>query len=446
VNLLLLDSQHCFVAYAMRCMRFGHHVRVVMALDKEGRRVTTGDGLIEKVEREEWRKHMAWADLILMSDNDKWMREVDAYKRKGYPVFAPSPESAELELDRKKGQAFFEKHGLQVVPYQAFTDAKKAEKYVTAEMERFVCKPNNNQARELSYCAKSPKDMVFMLRRWDAQNAIKGEFMLQEFVDGIEVGVAGWLGPKGFAGYVEEFFEHKKLCNDDLGPATGETGTPEKYVPISDSQLAKELLLPLEADLIKMGHFGSFAVGAMVDKDGDPIPLEATCRMGWPSFQIVNSLHPDPCDWMAELIEGKDTFTPFLDHAIGVVVYQPPFPYDDLIKKCGGKLKNETLGIPLYGLNQDNPYFDHIAPSDVMDGVAPDDALKDQRVMVSTGDYLAVCTGVGETVRDAKAEAYKAIDSLDIPNSIGYRTDIGDRLRTALPKLQEFGFVSTWTY
>src|SRR5689334_14392083 len=106
----------------MRLMRAGHHVKVVMALDKDGQRSKSGDGLIEKVEREEWKKHMGWADLVLMSDNDKWLIPVDAYKRKGFPVFAPSPESAELELDRRKGQAFFDAHGIRTVPYKAFSD------------------------------------------------------------------------------------------------------------------------------------------------------------------------------------------------------------------------------------------------------------------------------------------------------------------------------------
>jgi phosphoribosylamine-glycine ligase len=427
-------------------MRAGHHVRVVMALHADGQRDKSGDGLIEKIEREEWKKHMAWADLVLMSDNDKWLRELDAYKRKGFPVFGPSPESAELELDRRKGQAFFEKHGISTVPYQAFSDAAKAIKYVREKNERLVCKPNNNQARELSYCATSPKDMLFMLERWDEQHAIKGEFLLQDFVEGAEVGVAGWLGPKGFAGYFEEFFEHKKLLVDNLGPTTGETGTALKYVAKEDSQLAKELLLPLERDLIKLGHLGSVAVGCIVDDDASPRPLEFTMRLGWPSFHIVQSLHSEKCEWMVDLLDGKDSFRPLTEHAIGVVIYQPPFPYEDLIKKCGGKLKNETQGIPLYGLNEDNPHFDHIAPVDVTDGKAPNDDLVLARCLVSTGDYLAVCSGLGDSVREARTEAYAAVDSLDIPNSIGYRTDIGDRLRKDLPTLQGYGFCSTWEY
>ena len=75
-----------------------------------------------------------------------------------------------------------------------------------------------------------------------------------------------------------------------------------------------------------------------------------------------------------------------------------------------------------------------------------DGEIVDQRLMVSTGDYLVVATGTGDSVKAAKSEAYKAVDSIEIPNSVGYRTDIGDRLKKDLPILQSHGFCLDWTY
>jgi phosphoribosylamine--glycine ligase len=448
MNLLLADDTCSFVPFALRCMRFGHHVRVCMPNDKQtGRQPKTGDGLVEKVR--EWEKHVDWADLILLSDNERWLRQLDVYKRRGYPVLAPSQASAELELDRKKGQKFLEDHGIKTMPFQSFTNAQKAIAYIEKEGKRFVCKPNNNQARELSYVSKSPADMILMLQRWEEQKMIKGEFLLQEFVEGVEVGVNGWMGPQGFCSYVEENFEHKKLMNENLGPNTGETGTAIKYIARKESDLAKELLDPIEKALVKMGHLGPVDVAVIVDENGDPRPLEFTMRMGWPAWNIVQSLHPDPCQWMKDLIDGKDTFKPLLEHAIGVVVFQPPFPYDDLIKKCGGKLNGACEGIPLYGVDTDNPYFEDIQPCDVMSGKAPameGDEVVEKRMLVSTGDYLAVCTGTGDDVKAAKKQAYKCVESMEIPNSVGYRTDIGDRLKKDIPVLQDYGFCESWRY
>jgi phosphoribosylamine-glycine ligase len=84
-----------------------------------------------------------------------------------------------------------------------------------------------------------------------------------------------------------------------------------------------------------------------------------------------------------------------------------------------------------------------------MDGKAPamvDGKVEDKRLMVSCGDYLVVATGLGEDVREAKKHAYQAVESVEVPNNLIYRTDIGDGMRTKIPKLQEYGFATTWRY
>jgi phosphoribosylamine--glycine ligase len=423
-------------------MKAGHHVRTCIAYDKETKqRKKIGDGLIEKIEREEWQKHMNWADIVLTSDNVKWLMTLDAYRRKGYPVFAPSYESAQLELDRAKGQAFLKANGVQTMDYEVFTNYRKAEEFVKETGKRYVSKPFGDKDKALTYCAKNAADMCYMLERWDANPKHAGtKFMLQEFVPGIEFAVNGWMGKNGFAKYIEESFEHKKLCNDDKGPSTGEQGTAIKYV--QKSELADEILLPLERALMKIGHTGSIDVSAIIDEDGVPQPLEFTSRPGWPAFNIVQELHPDPIEWMADLLDGRDTFRPYTDHAIGVVMTIPDYPYSQFTKK-------EVSGVPVYGLDDANEHRAELAPCELMDGKAPamvDGKVEEKRLMVSCGDYLVVATGVGENVREAKKAAYAAAESVEIPNNVIYRTDIGDRLRTQLPKLQEYGFATDWRY
>src|SRR5271157_3252408 len=367
--------------FAQRCMKAGHHVRVCMARDKETKqRCRNGDGLIEKVENEEWAKHMNWADLVIASDNVKWLKELDCYRKKGYPVFAPSYESAQLELERGKGQDLFRKVGIQVADYEVFRDYRAAEKHVRAQMKRFVSKPMGDRDKALSYVSESPADMCYMLQRWAKLEPVCKPFLLQEFVGGIEFGVAGWLGRKGFARYVEENFEHKKFMNDDVGPNTGEQGTACKYV--SQSSLADEVLFPLESELIRMGHTGSVDVSVIVrvDEDGSPMPLEFSCRLGWPSFDICQSLHPDPCGWMVPLLDGEDIFEPSLDHAIGVVMSIKPYP-----NKCPEP--KVLMGIPVYGLDDENQYRDHLSPCNLESGTAPtmaDGEVQDKRCFVST--------------------------------------------------------------
>ena len=118
------------------------------------------------------------------------------------------------------------------------------------------------------------------------------------------------------------------------------------------------MLYPLERELIKIGHTGSVDVSVIVDENGEPRPLEFTSRPGWPSFNIVQALHPDPCAWMADLIDGEDSFRPSTEHAVGFVLPIPDFPYTTLTKK-------EVSGVPVYNLDDENPYRDLLTPCEV---------------------------------------------------------------------------------
>lgn len=448
LNVLIVDATGWGLDFALRCNAAGHHARLCIARDdKTKQRNPVGDGLVEKLENEEWQRSTNWADLIVTTDNCKWMRELDVYRKKGFPIFAPSYESAQLELVRGKGQELFQKRGMKVIPYETFTNYLKAEEYVKSRMERMVSKPDGDKAsKDMSYVSQSPRDMIYMLRRWKEKfgDAVAHKFCLQEFVGGVEFAVAGWMGSKGFSSFVEENFEHKKLMNDDKGPNCGEMGTVSRYV--KDSALAREVLLPLEGDLIKLGHTGSVDVSVIVDENGDPRPLEFTMRLGWPAFHIVQPLHPDPCTWMVDLLDGNDTFQPLEDVAVGVVM---TISVAAVSGSSAHENRKELSGIPLYDVDQSNPYRNCIAPVEVQSGIAPDDvggAIEERRLMVSAGGYLAVATGCAETVREAKAEAYKAVASVEIPNSIMMRTDIGDRCRADIPKLQSMGFAEQWEY
>lgn len=421
-------------------MKAGHYVRMCISKDqKTGKRSPIGDGLVEKIENEQWQKHINWCDLILTDDNLKWLPELDRLRRKGFPYFGPSAEAAELEVVRGKGQELLKRNGVHTIPYETFTDFAKARKYVIEQNKRFVCKPDGDKDKALSYVSKSTRDLAFMLRRWgELTKGNPGTFMIQEYVKGVEIGVAGWLGKNGFAAYFEENFEFKKLMPDDYGPNTGEMGTALKYV--NGSKLADQILMPIERDLMKMGCTGSVCVSAMVDEEGDPRPTELTVRLGWPSFNIVQCLHREPVEWMGDALDGRDTFKPLMDHAVGVVIAIPPFPNT---KPDDAKI---VTGIPVWGLDDDNEYRDYLSPCALMAGEAEsDDPNVMEKCMVSCWDYLVVASGCGSTVTEAKREAFAAVKSLEIPNDKEVRVDVGD-ISKELKQLQGYGFCKDWTY
>jgi len=67
-------------------------------------------------------------------------------------------------------------------------------------------------------------------------------------------------------------------------------------------------------------------------------------------------------------------------------------------------------------------------------------------MLCTAGVYPLVVTGTGTTVRAAAKQAYQAVGLIDWPSNVGYRTDIGKRLKKDLPLLQKHGFATEMNY
>lgn len=437
MNILLIDVYGAFLDFALRCQEAGHEVRWFQSKTREGSSSRVGNGLVRKVPA--WEPSMRWADLIILSDNVRYIHRLERFRKQGFPVWGPSVATAEWELNRRVGQEVFRKAGIQVIESCAFTSLGKAVEFLEANPGRYVSKPDADDNKELSYVAKSARDLRFMLEYWQRNSKIKSSFILQKFVLGVEVAVGGWFGPAGFAGAWLENFEHKKLMNGDVGANTGEMGTVMRYV--KESALADALLRPLEGELYRQGYTGYIDVSVIVDRSGTPLPLEFTCRPGWPLTQILQSLHRgDPAQWMLDALNGQDTMRVTEDIAAGVVMAIPDFPYSRLTQK-------EVSGYPVYGW--DSIYTRNFHPVEMKRGVVWEqegDRLAQIEGLVTAGDYVCVVSGNGETVRGACEAAYRNVKKLEIPNSPMYRTDIGERLKDDLEVLQSHGFCKSWRW
>jgi phosphoribosylamine-glycine ligase len=761
MKILLIDAMAAFLDFALRAEAQGHEVRLWLPKEKDGSHNTVGDGLVTKVS--DWRGSMNWADLIVLSDNARFLGELEPWRRKGYPIFGPGREGASWELERGTGQQVLEAAGIACIPSHVFSGYKEAIEFVTGTGKRYVSKPTGDADKALSYVSKGPADMLFMLDYWDRTQKVKVPFLLQEFIPGIEMAVGGWVGRDGFLGMFLENFEFKKLMPGDAGvncysedtevltkagwkrfnavtlddecvsydPATGtsffekptrlhwthykgemysfrnryadllvtpshnmfmarrkttdwkivpaqdcpcefdilqtglsteadigefvlpdgtridgdawmrflglylsegctdldrprvtiyqnpgpkqeimaealksmklpwrvngnrislthkglaeyvrqfglsaqkfvppevlgasarqiklfleafnlgdgdnhygrrrycsgserligdlqalmhlvgkagvittdtrtsmvsplngktytaqpvyaveestrkkvsirgkeivqydgmigcvmlptthlltvrrngrvcisgntgEMGTVMKYCPIEESKLAQEMLLPLEAQLIRQGYTGYIDVAVIIDKKGKPWPLEFTTRPGWPLMQIQQILHPDVAGWMLDAVNGKDTFRPSGQIAAGFVVAHADFPFNKLPRAA-------VSGFPVWGITDSNRYFIH--PSEMKLGMAPDfssGSLKHVPSLVSAGQYLLTVSGRGWSVAEAVAGAFSRVKQLEVPNSPVYRIDIGERLEKQLPELQEFGYAVSWEW
>lgn len=422
--------------YALRCQNAGHKVK--HALKRSDRTIHFGEGLVDIVE--DWRPWMRWADLVVLADNTHYLREMDSWRKEGIPIVGATVESAKWELDRKTGMDIFKKAGIPIPVFKEFSACKEAIKYVEKEGRGFVAKPCYDEAdKNLTYLGRTPEALISMLRRWDKEKRMKGSFILQELVQGVEMAVGGWIGPGGFNDGWLINFEEKKLHCGGLGPSTGEMGTTMQYV--RKSKLADKVLKPLASLIEQTGHIGYVDVNCLIDEKGKAWPLEFTMRNGYPCFNIQQELHPgDPAEWLLDLAEGRDARNVEYDTvAVGVVMAQGDFPSSKLPLK-------EIAGHPIYGLDEVSSGV-HLAQA--MAGMAPhniDGKIVDTPCVLTAGDYILIACGTGKTVRAARGGAYRVLDKLKVPNGPFWRIDIGKRLSKELDQLHKLGYAVGLNY
>ena len=434
MRILVIDKEGLALDWCLRCQQAGHKVKWYIPPKDKFKAI--GQGLTERIK--DWHEFIRWADLVFLSDNTFALREMDAWRARGIKIVGATQESSRLELDRAFAMNLFRKHGIEVPDFKEFSDYDKAIAFVKKEDRPFVSKPCGDEPdKSLSYVAKTPADLVYMLERWKKSAKLKGQFLLQEKVEGCEMAVGGWFGPGGFNEGWCENWEEKKLMDGALGPNTSEMGTTIRMV--SKSKLANKILAPFAETLEEMGHSGYIDVNCMIGEDGTIYPLEFTARPGWPTFNIQQVLNKsDPAQWLLDLVDGVDARNWKMNEiAVGIVMAIPDFPYSQ-------KPRDEVVGIPLYGLKPS--IMDRVHPCEVMLGEAPivaNGKMVEVPIWVTAGDYVLVATGTGKTVHEARMAAYRTVKQCaKMPGSPMYRTDISKHLAKLLEVCQQNGFAT----
>jgi len=446
VKILCLDVSSNALDWLMRCQLAGHEVMWFDQKRKDGSVRLAGTGIVPKLHdydalRKKW---LGWADLIFFADNAHYTDLVEPYRKMGYPVFGPSPDAADLELNRKLGQDAMKKAGLNTIPGVTFDDYDRAAAFVEKHPTYLVSKPSGDADKALSYVADDAASLVHMMQdRWKKNDKYRSDakqhgFILQEKKEGVEMAVGGWFGPHGWSRWWYENFEYKKLMANDLGPNTGEMGTLSMYV--RKSKLADIGLKPMTNTFKKMDYVGFCDISGMIDAKGEFWPFEFTMRPGWPTFHNQIATHKgDPAQWMCDLIMGEDTLeVDEIAHCVSVVIAIPDFPYSHLTNK-------EVRSIPIYGdWDLEHMHLSEVMLQDDVPVMVGDKVVRMPHY-VSAGDYVAVVTGTGDTIAGARRSAYAAVKKVKMPNDPFYRPDIGvGRVARGLPQVQKLGFATNF--
>ena len=383
---------------------------------------------------------MDWADLVILTGNNKYSSALAPYFGKGYPIFGANQRGAELELDRGKGQEVLQRYGVKTIPFTVVSSIEEGIALIKETGKAYAMKPwGGTDDKAMTYVACEPDDGIFTLEKWAREGLFKGQLMMQEKIDGIEMGIAGWFGPGGWSRALEESFEHKKFLHSDLGANTGEMGTVIRHV--TRSKLFDSVLEPVTDYLHSINYVGDCSINCMIDRKGTAWPMEFTTRLGWPDFNIRQKvIKGDPVQWMRDLLDSHDTLEVSKDVVVGVVMAHGDFPHEH-------DPPEKWADFPIYGISEEN--FPHLHFQQVKKGKGflwAGGKLSRPSMTLTAGTYVMVVSGAGKTVAAAAKAAYGVAWELKWPSNVVFRTDIGERLEKQLPELRKLGFAEGMTY
>lgn len=433
MRILIVDAEAMGLSTAIAFAVAGHEVKWFRYSTKALR---DGEGMKGFKIVDDWRKEMPWVGkdgLVVTTGNWRFVHELDRYREFGFDIFGPTVASAKLEIDRGEGMRAMQAAGIDLPPYEEFDSLEAARDFSWKTDRAWVFKPLGDESdKSMTYVAHDPADLAGWLdQQIDAGKKLKGKCMLQEKIDMLcEMGVSAWCGPEGFLRDKYQLaFEHKKLMNGEIGPATGEQGTITSYTDAD--KLADDMLAPMEGIARALGHRGDFCVGCGIDKKGKAWPFEFTTRLGWPAWFIQMASHKgDPALWMKALLRGEDRLRVSYDAAIGVVCAHPRYPYNCSTPEI-------VEGHPIHGADQPGIHL-----VSVMMGKGPVMAggkIAKGEILKTTGELVLVATALGKTVTRARGKVYETVKKVTFPDMM-YRTDIGQKVQDALPELHRFGY------
>src|SRR5262245_13824189 len=409
---------------AWQVLKEGHDVKYYIEAPKER---DIADGFVPKVR--EWQREVQWADVIVFDDTLGQGAKAQALRSQGKLVVGGTAYTDRLEDDRSFGQEELKKAGINIVPYREFDNFDDAIAYVKSNPDRYVIKPSGaagNVKRRLFVGDEDDgQDVIRVLEAYKKSfpDEIK-VFQLQRRVTGVEVAVGAFFNGKEFIYPINVNFENKKLFPGNIGPSTGEMGTVMFWS--GANRLFNSTLKKMEPRFAEEGYVGYIDLNCIVNGNGI-YPLEFTSRFGYPTISIQQEGMVTPIGrFLADLAAGVNPkLRVKAGFQIGVRIVVSPFPFDDdatffSVSKNAAILFKKGI-----------PEEVHIEDVKQVNG---------QWYVAGTSGVVLVVCGLGQTTRQAQAQAYARIRNIMIPDMYS-RDDIGERWFEDHDRLHTWGYL-----
>lgn len=362
-------------------------------------------------------------DLTIIGMDDPLVGGVvDVFEAEGLRVFGPRKNAAILEGSKAFSKDLMKKYHIPTAAYENFTDMDKALEYLqTAKMPIVVKASGLALGKGVIICQnkEEAEDAVKEMMEGGKFGSAGNEIVIEEFMTGREVSVLSFVDGNTIK-IMSSAQDHKRAKDGDEGLNTGGMGnfSPSPFYTEEVDAFCQKYIYQPTVDAMKAEgrpFKGVIFFGLMLTPDG-PKVLEYNARFGDPEAQVVlPRLENDIIDVFEACIDGTlDQIDLKFDNDRATVC---------VILASDGYPLSYKKGFVIEGLDKFNEnegyYVFHSGTKFNEDG----------KFITNGGRVLGV-TANGATLKEARANAYKATEWVQFENKY-MRTDIGKSIDEA---------------
>ena len=345
---------------------------------------------------------------------------VDEMEAAGIAAFGPNKKCSQLEASKAFTKDFLKRHSIPTAGYREFTDKQELLDAVGIFGYPMVLKADGlalGKGVLICNTLEEAKEGVKTIMLDKKFGSAGNEMVIEEFMTGREVSVLSFVDGKTIK-TMSSAQDHKRAGDGDTGLNTGGMGnfSPSPFYTEEVDKFCKKYIYQPTVDAMAAEgrpFKGVIFFGLMLTPDG-PKVLEYNARFGDPEAQVVlPRMKTDIIDVFEACIDGTldQIDLQFADNACVCIVLA-----------SNGYPVSYEKGFPIRGLEtfkeHEGYYCFHAGTK-----------FKDGEIVTNGGRVLGV-TALGDTLKEARANAYKAVDWVDFDNKY-YRHDIGKAIDEA---------------
>ncbi|MDR1345855.1 MAG: phosphoribosylamine--glycine ligase [Bacteroidales bacterium] len=333
---------------------------------------------------------------------------VNDFRAAGLTIFGPDRAAAMIEGSKSFAKQLMQKYHIPTAAFEIFSDYEKAKQYVSGLDMPVVIKFNGLAAGKGVVIAQNEAEAIQALHEILQEKKFgAGDVVIEEFLRGPEFSLMALVNGEQVVP-LPVAQDHKRAFDNDEGPNTGGMGACSP-VPIIPQKAITEAITKIMQSaakaMVEEGRpFCGVLYGGLVLTEFGPKVIEFNARFGDPETEVVlPKISSDLVQHILDVLAHHPTVVTCYDNFfLGVVMASKGYP------------GSFTKGGPIQGLPLKNTVF-HMGTD------------QENGQWVNSGGRVLLVLGEGKTAKEAREDAYKAVDQIDSDN-LFYRKDIGHQV------------------